>query len=715
MFFNALSIAYLCNSICYVILSVMQELIQSIDLKYSASLVALAIMVALWLLGKRPMAKFISKNLFLFAGLILVAGFLLYFIGYNNIVDKDEVRNGSYNNPFALVPRAMLSAFEMFASRSDLRMVNTDLQNDFCYMSIFSLTHFFAVAVSAVFVINLFGLRFKNWCRKIWWNLTRWFDNTNGTYVLWGINESSLNLAKDIRNNESIHKARIVFVHTKDDSVDVHKHSGRKFSFNGLFDFANHDNAEIDDIIYNIKGYVLRCNDINALARIKSMLKKDVHIIFLSDDEHSNLQTAFALDNLVFLKNNEHVKYYCHAQRNLLNKRQTDDERFKLIDSSYLSVLELRQNKDAHPVNFVDIEEIGGLRTGVVTSKFTGLVLGFNDTGQEALSYLYEFSAFVGVNGERSPYRLIAIDRDMHKQKADFISQRPALKNNYNIGLVSAEVGSMHYWNIIDNLVRDGLNYIIVALGSDKLNLSVAIQLLEHIMRRSDFAHDKLCVYVKQSREIDASIKAIYGDKLRCFGTDKNIFTWKIVSNEKYEKEAVQYAKRYDVLSRNYERESNHNSTSSNTTPLEYKRNRERKYSQNLSNAYHRHTKIHLIGEPRATELYVYKRTPQYVDEYMDGYKYYNQDLAGTNDVVTTLMTTLAKCEHLRWNALMEMLGYTQNIANRKVCNSITMEHNCLTSWDDLHNIWESEKIEYKCYDYNVVETSIALQCEEYK
>ena len=80
-------------------------------------------------------------------------------------------------------------------------------------------------------------------------------------------------------------------------------------------------------------------------------------------------------------------------------------------------------------------------------------------------------------------------------------------------------------------------------------------------------------------------------------------------------------------------------------------------------------------------------------------------------------MTTIAQCEHLRWNAAIEMLGYTQNLNDRSSCNLITMEHNCLTNWDDLDSIWRELKgkkqyCEYKLYDYSVVETSIKLYLE---
>ena len=105
------------------------------------------------------------------------------------------------------------------------------------------------------------------------------------------------------------------------------------------------------------------------------------------------------------------------------NRRITDSLGIELIDSSFLSILELKQNKDAHPVNFVELEKDDtDKNTGIVTSSFNAMILGFGDTGQEALSYLYEFSAFLGKDGnlgviqslvnEIAPYSVVVKEKN---------------------------------------------------------------------------------------------------------------------------------------------------------------------------------------------------------------------------------------------------------------------------------------------------------------
>ena len=74
------------------------------------------------------------------------------------------------------------------------------------------------------------------------------------------------------------------------------------------------------------------------------------------------------------------------------------------------------------------------------------------------------------------------------------------------------------------------------------------------------------------------------------------------------------------------------------------------------------------------------------------------------------LMLNLAMCEHLRWNAAHEMMGYVNNIKGHG-CDELKKEHNCLKPWQDLDN--ESDNagypVDFKLFDFGVVETSFKL------
>jgi hypothetical protein len=76
------------------------------------------------------------------------------------------------------------------------------------------------------------------------------------------------------------------------------------------------------------------------------------------------------------------------------------------------------------------------------------------------------------------------------------------------------------------------------------------------------------------------------------------------------------------------------------------------------------------------------------------------------------LMLNLAMCEHLRWNAAHEIMGYVSN-ENEHKCNELTKRHNCLKPWQNLD--YESDNADYpvdfKLFDFGVVETSLKLDC----
>ncbi len=691
--------------------------------------------------------KFFTRNLGKCALLIWFLGFVLYLYGF--------FEGGTAESASALVARAAISALEMFASHSDLIEVRECMHHDGIYMLFFSLTHLVAVCISALFVINMFGLSLMNGGRRIWWWLAHRIKSLATSnklsafpkvYVFWNVTDEALIIAKEMKN-----KGRIVFVVDNDNTSSGHS-LGRHFSFGNFLDFSTENKEQIDHVITHFRGYVLKNKTANSLSQIGFLFKKSrVHLLFTSDDEKRNI------DNMIFLKSNplfdnENITFHCHARKNLTNERLTVLSNYisfvnekgqtewkqkgngmggglRLIDSSYLSVLELKQNETHHPVNFVDIKtDSQGRSTGIVTSKFSALVIGFSHTGQEALDFLYEFSAFVGEDGCRSPHRIVAIDKNIASLKGNYLAERPALRSNPHLEFVAHDINSEAYQEYIEALIKDGLNYVVISLGNDRLNLSVAMQLFECAQRFGRTLDEatgsqKFCIYFRQKERVDESVKALYNAAaLKPFGSYEKIFTEDIIFNEAYEDAANKYNEKYNELKAIYEDKDP--TAPEDKTPskslLEKMRDDKRKFSQNLSNAYHRHTKTLLIGRDRIEQLKDYERSPKNVGDYKGGYTYKRVSSEDENSEVTALMTTLAQCEHLRWNAAMEILGYTQNTKDRSGCNLITMEHNCLTTWEDLLNIWKEFKgkkqySEYRQYDYGVVETSIKLYLSDLK
>lgn len=168
--------------------------------------------------------RWIFRHLKWIAVCVFVVGIMLYMSGFN-----DE---GSENNILVLFLRSCISSLEMFVSESDLIEVKCALKDNTLYMTIFSITHFLAVFVSAIFILRLFGLRLMSMCR-LW--LRSLFCKKYNLYVFWGINEKTMIVAESIQDyyqSKGIKEnAYLVFVKMNESG---HHHSSR-FTFSHFF------------------------------------------------------------------------------------------------------------------------------------------------------------------------------------------------------------------------------------------------------------------------------------------------------------------------------------------------------------------------------------------------------------------------------------------------------------------------------------------------
>lgn len=658
---------------------------------------------------------------------VWISGVVLYIIGYNE--------HGCEWNWLALALRASLSSIEMFVSHSDLLEVGQKWHHNSLYMTIFSIVHFMAVLTSAIFIIHMFDLKLKSWLRKLWWQ----FRPKKTLYVFWGINNASMLLAEQILNSigKKMGEVGIIFVYDKKRSHTASEEFGLRYSFSHLMSHALLSDSNEEWVIDYLGGIIAPFHR----KTLKKLSCGEIKFMFLSDSEKENVDNYKRVCRENSIEKNL-CTYYCHAARTVENKAliklrpQKNDSKelesdLHLIDSSYLSILELKQDESAHPVNYVKIQ-----KGGIVEDSFNALVLGFGETGKEALAFLYEFSAFLGGNNERSPYKLLAIDKGMDKIKGGYYAQRPALLGNENIVLQTADINSKPYWEYIDAIVKEGLNYIVISLGDDELNIRTALSLYEYVMRFAvkngellQYNSGRLVMYVRVHNDCyDYLLDGIYDKNvIRFFGKNNSVFTNKVIFNDIHKQNAVRFERNYNKIKDQYKENDDRikdYKDKREKEKIEELRKKERTDSQNLANSYHCATKIKLLKEGISEDeqsafferLSLMTRCPKNVIDYKGEY-WYEDSYGHKLEDETILMTNLAKCEHLRWNASIEMLGYETNKDDSFSCNELTMKHNCLTSWDGLHQIWldlkdKKQYSEYKQYDFNVVETSIKLYIE---
>ena len=428
------------------------------------ALLAILFGVSIW----KPKVKVVLfRHLKIQAFLIWMSGVILYMVGFNE--------HGSAASNVALLLRSCLSSMEMFVSHSDLIEVNEELHSNPTYMALFALTHFCAVAISAIFILRLFGFRLLSWVKVMWTYIWSWLPLDCNYYVMFGVNSNTLMLANSIHKKRKEEKLRIIFINMPEKG---HSHAATRFSFSHFF---HSDSNGIDKYLEDIEMMgawlfnssrsfdnpilkhsidevfkVFQALDFSWIVRIplqnllrNSATRKNkkfngskVEFFFLSDEEKDNLIAVTVLQKIQ--KKQIDYKYssfncYCHARKSQNNAAMLNEGtlafKVHIIDTSNLAVLDLKRDNRYHPVNFVE----KGTNTGTVKSAFTGMVIGFGETGRDAFRFLYEFSSFTIDNqGNPSAKKIHVIDKDIDDLKAEFLEEAPALKNNSEI----------EWWNV---------------------------------------------------------------------------------------------------------------------------------------------------------------------------------------------------------------------------------------------------------------------------
>ena len=99
-----------------------------------------------------------------------------------------------------------------------------------------------------------------------------------------------------------------------------------------------------------------------------------------------------------------------------------------------------------------------GLQEGWVGSPFNALVVGFGQTGREALGFLYEQGAFVGKDFSKSPFHCtVAAPGPFEDYRRSF----PGLDGAAGVEYVGCEAGSDIFWQTVGRLMPS-LNYIVI-------------------------------------------------------------------------------------------------------------------------------------------------------------------------------------------------------------------------------------------------------------
>lgn len=557
-------------------------------------------------------------------------------------------------------------------------------------------------------------------------------------YVFFGVNEPSQKLAESIRQKKGEEeKYIIVFVEEakiNEDDTDGWQNVVAAFTHRKR-NFVSVNQDEHDALVVSsqpIQGKLAADENIweqlNLQETLGAILRKSAenpcskhHFFFLSEDRDANVASTINLSNNVAICHTSiSTVIYCQTRHGGLSRMiehtlphsGNPNIEVKVLDNSQLSIDEIKCHIENQPIKFVDIDT--STNPGTVTSPFTSLIIGFGETGQDMCKFLYEFGAFVDSLSTadftfRSPFRCHVVDANLDEIKGKFIAETPGIptlsnsRDNLEQPLISyhpCDYRSHEFYNDILIPIAQELNYVVVALGNDETNMSVATDILKLVRRyRKDLS--KFCIFVRlyvaqnymQIDEIASYYNKLTGNQniIRPFGRTEDLFTYDLIISEVRTEKAKTYYDQYNLIADKLYNcgpskpwDIRHKDIrSTNWIKISKARNQE---AQDYSNVDHGNTKLHIIEQCMRAYLQQNGEEPMEAAAIINSFAdiVFNRDTNGSesadyrtggiyeNDTVAPivyknlqqhpylqqLMENLAKHEHLRWNARQETLGF---------------------------------------------------------
>lgn len=751
-------------------------------------------------LWKGRMIKVAQRERFLFFLVSLMALFLALGTAWHLWAFQIEYTESVHDGPrerFLFVNaeyllRSLLCSLQLFAASIDSNVLDGIKGHEYV-KGLISVQAVLSFSCTIAILISLVYARVKAYIKLH--RSTVINEQYNHLYVFFGINEPSRLLAKDIRVKDC--SAQILFV--ENSYVDEEDHGGWD-SIVGMFTHRRETFAAVDDLNARVTFTETKLNSIeigdtdsNAeekdilseinLLKLKELILKlrpygkesQLHIFFLSKNEDENIQaiSVLARDTTIMSNSSITQKFYCHARQNGLNrgieniavKRGLD---VRIIDSTHLSIELLKADPANHPVRLVELDEENPT---TVKSPLNCLIVGFDEAGQDAMKFLYEFGAFVSNSGTpqkevRSTFHCLAIDKRMDELEGVFSTFAPAAmtqKNSDGSSLIELRkcdcMSGDFYEDVLNETMRKNINYIVITVGDDDFGMLLAIRILNHIRRdRDDLS--KLRIYVRSYRSDRESymqkIANYYNEGynqdqnkgtnaspiIMPFGQSEKIYSYDMIIREELLTQGKIYQKMYCEMKDEKElwdlrrelltgmKKKDDNKRDENGAKLIYDvpigerkvslndmRSLRRKESQDLSNSLHKETKMYLLRNALSSNANWQDFIKRYFKD--DG----KPDRSGSYDKIVYRNLTekenqailnLARLEHLRWNASHEMLGYTKG-DNMHGCDERARKHNCLRPWEELDKegktVTELEgwTCDYKAFDFAVADVSIWL------
>lgn len=514
--------------------------------------------------------------------------------------------------------------------------------------------------------------------------------------------------------------------------------------------------------------------NLHSVKKLLNASNTTIRMFFLSDNEEHNIACVNNISKDTTVNNlNQIPVIYCRARRNDIYRAIEDlairhNLDVRITDPSNLSIELLKRDVENHPITLMDIDTENNYTT--VKSAFNAMIIGFDATGRDAFRFMYEFGAFVDSssttkNVRRSPFHCTIVDNKAGMRATAVKTWMPAVaeaRNHDGTPLVEfheCDYNSDIFYSDMLTAEADKLNMIFITVGNDEDGLALAVRILKHLWRlRTNM--DKLRIFLRCSSSQREALTRLtakhYNEGLTHrviipFGYEKDIYTYDIIVDEYFREQGRQYQENYARLkgdfelwdlrrelltgTKKYRKDKVGNKIKDeNGKPIiddvpvylrkisltDLKSLRRKEY-QDMANAIHAKTKLHLLKQV----MPMYFDWGDFIHRYFDcngkpkssgfGSNIKYEEL---NEHENKIIRSLAMLEHLRWNASHELLGYVRAADGRHECDERTMEHNCLRDWQELdeesvktaaQNGWDAD---YISFDFAVVNTTISMNKE---
>ncbi|MGI6086242.1 MAG: hypothetical protein ACOYIF_12570 [Acetivibrionales bacterium] len=601
---------------------------------FPLSLMSVSVSLAIILFCCFFMAKYrqiFDKIKFPIAIFTVLAGLTLYTIGY---MPADAESTGPVQF-FSAAFQALFSTCRVFIMESDISEVNEAAANNIFYVYSLRLVHTLGALLTIMTILSTVGIKFIS-------RLKLTLGNGGQIYIFLGFNEASLNMIKSLRAGD---KSRYYIVV---ESLQDGEEDG------DLLIKLREDRFILIDAVWQ---------DLTSLKKLhipKRLISKEVHIFALSSDENKNVKVILTLLRQVQndgMDENK-IKFYVNttdesAEKyfDIVNKEKNTDFEVKTFNIPDLAARQLFETYPIHdylPLN---------IATATALSGFTIFIAGLGSTGVEVLRKSIYLGQFVG-----GDYRSVITDVEMAKKRGQLFNKFPGLKNNYYIETNEAEPGSEKFYDVLEHNIGT-INYIVIALENDKLNIETAIEIQRLVNRSPNHKNPIIAVHITNSEDFEHLAKSMQLPNIRFFGRRSDIFTENIIINEAMDSMARKMNSLFNSI---YDIEPADNWRDLDT----FTKDSNRSAASNIA------TKLKLLSLEMRKKSEQSAKTAVNLNDYLTGERLEN----------------LSKQEHLRWNAFHFASGWVtwplnQTDGAKKAKDIINRRHACLVSWDKLDEV----------------------------